>query len=170
MGHRRTVRTPSDSEHSHRPDHDTSHRLARDRPRFPLAPQPAPPHPPQLDVLELVKFICKDLWLSVFDKQVDNLRTNHRGVYVISDLQFASLRGLSPVPVPGPGPGPGPNPGSEAGATTIKVEGARAEEEDEDEQERRELQAHVNKVCPEASPRCRVWARIDEGTDRAPRH
>ncbi|KAJ1559778.1 Trafficking protein particle complex subunit 33 [Cladochytrium tenue] len=40
-------------------------RATRDRPRF-------------ADNLEIVKFICKDFWISVFRKQVDNLKTNHR--------------------------------------------------------------------------------------------
>lgn len=35
------------------------------------------------DTLEVVKFLCKDLWQAVFRKQVDNLKTNHRGVYVL---------------------------------------------------------------------------------------
>lgn len=30
------------------------------------------------DTLERVKFVCKDLWSAVWDKQIDNLRTNHR--------------------------------------------------------------------------------------------
>ena len=30
------------------------------------------------DALEIIKFMCKELWLAVFKKQVDNLRTNHR--------------------------------------------------------------------------------------------
>lgn len=30
------------------------------------------------DTLEVIKFICKDFWLAVFKKQVDNLKTNHR--------------------------------------------------------------------------------------------
>lgn len=30
------------------------------------------------DSLEVIKFLCKDFWLAVFKKQVDNLRTNHR--------------------------------------------------------------------------------------------
>jgi trafficking protein particle complex subunit 6 len=30
------------------------------------------------DSLDVVKFICKDLWSTCWDKQVDNLRTNHR--------------------------------------------------------------------------------------------
>lgn len=28
--------------------------------------------------LDMVKFICKDFWLEVFKKQIDNLRTNHK--------------------------------------------------------------------------------------------
>ena len=30
------------------------------------------------DSLDIVKFVCKDLWSTCWDKQVDNLRTNHR--------------------------------------------------------------------------------------------
>ncbi|XP_075771524.1 trafficking protein particle complex subunit 6A isoform X1 [Pelodiscus sinensis] len=30
------------------------------------------------DELDVVKFLCKDLWINVFKKQVDNLRTNHQ--------------------------------------------------------------------------------------------
>jgi hypothetical protein len=40
-------------------------RLAFTKPRF-------------ADSLEIVKFICKDLWSAAFNKQIDNLRTNHR--------------------------------------------------------------------------------------------
>ncbi|KAJ2960621.1 hypothetical protein NQZ79_g4034 [Umbelopsis isabellina] len=46
-----------------------------DRPRF-------------TDTLDVVKFICKDLWVIMFKKQVDNLKTNHRGVYVLQDNNF----------------------------------------------------------------------------------
>ncbi|CAI5449965.1 unnamed protein product [Caenorhabditis angaria] len=42
--------------------------------------------------LEIVKFICKEFWVSVFGKQVDNLRTNHQGVYVVQDSRFTTLR------------------------------------------------------------------------------
>jgi hypothetical protein len=27
--------------------------------------------------------VCKDFWTCVFKKQIDNLRTNHQGVYVL---------------------------------------------------------------------------------------
>ncbi|XP_041080727.1 trafficking protein particle complex subunit 6B-like isoform X2 [Polyodon spathula] len=30
------------------------------------------------DELDVMKFICKDFWTSVFKKQIDNLRTNHQ--------------------------------------------------------------------------------------------
>ncbi len=30
------------------------------------------------DTLDAIKFICKDLWSACWEKQVDNLRTNHR--------------------------------------------------------------------------------------------
>lgn len=40
-------------------------RFARDKPRF-------------NDTLDVIKFICKDLWMLVFRKQIDNLKTNHR--------------------------------------------------------------------------------------------
>jgi len=26
----------------------------------------------------VIKFLCKDLWMLVFRKQIDNLKTNHR--------------------------------------------------------------------------------------------
>nr|CAG8461520.1 13721_t:CDS:2 [Entrophospora candida] len=49
--------------------------VERDRPRF-------------VDTLDVVKYICKDLWGIIFKKQIDNLKTNHRGVYVLQDNSF----------------------------------------------------------------------------------
>jgi hypothetical protein len=34
--------------------------------------------PPLASQLDIIKFICKDLFLFVYSKQIDNLRTNHR--------------------------------------------------------------------------------------------
>lgn len=31
-----------------------------------------------VDTLDAIKFVCKDIWATFWDKQVDNLRTNHR--------------------------------------------------------------------------------------------
>ncbi|CDO70966.1 hypothetical protein BN946_scf184829.g75 [Trametes cinnabarina] len=47
------------------------------------------------DTLDAIKFICKDLWNACWDKQVDNLRTNHRGVYVLQDNAFKPLTRIS---------------------------------------------------------------------------
>ncbi|KAI1417834.1 transport protein particle component [Hypoxylon sp. FL1857] len=60
-------------------------RFSRDRPRF-------------NDTLDAIKFICKDLWMLVFKKQVDNLKTNHRGVYVLTDNAFRPLSRMSADP------------------------------------------------------------------------
>ncbi|KAI1460723.1 transport protein particle component [Annulohypoxylon moriforme] len=57
-------------------------RFSRDRPRF-------------NDTLDAIKFVCKDLWMLVFKKQVDNLKTNHRGVYVLTDNAFRPLSRMS---------------------------------------------------------------------------
>ncbi|EGO57616.1 trafficking protein particle complex subunit 6B [Neurospora tetrasperma FGSC 2508] len=57
-------------------------RFSRDRPRF-------------NDTLDVIKFLCKDLWTLVFRKQVDNLKTNHRGVYVLTDNSFRPLSRMS---------------------------------------------------------------------------
>lgn len=42
-----------------------------------------------------MKFICKDFWTTVFKKQIDNLRTNHQGIYVLQDNKFRLLTQLS---------------------------------------------------------------------------
>ncbi|CAJ0581884.1 unnamed protein product, partial [Mesorhabditis spiculigera] len=38
--------------------------------------------------LEIMKFVCKEFWINVFGRQVDNLRTNHQGTYVVQDNRF----------------------------------------------------------------------------------
>jgi trafficking protein particle complex subunit 6 len=41
--------------------------------------------------LEAVKFLCKDVWIEIFNKQIDKLQTNHRGVFVLKDLNLSWL-------------------------------------------------------------------------------
>ncbi|OXU20583.1 hypothetical protein TSAR_000550 [Trichomalopsis sarcophagae] len=53
-------------------------RLTREWPRF-------------KDELDIIKFICTDFWTSLYHKQIDNLRTNHHGVYVLHDNEFRLL-------------------------------------------------------------------------------
>ncbi|PLB49536.1 BET3 family protein [Aspergillus steynii IBT 23096] len=57
-------------------------RFSRDRPRF-------------TDNLDVIKFLCKDLWTILFRKQIDNLKTNHRGVYVLTDNSFRPFSRMS---------------------------------------------------------------------------
>lgn len=52
-------------------------------------------HPRFKDELDTMMFVCKDFWLAVFKKQVDNLRTNHQGVYVLQDNKFHLLTRIS---------------------------------------------------------------------------
>ncbi|XP_068957491.1 trafficking protein particle complex subunit 6B-like [Petaurus breviceps papuanus] len=47
------------------------------------------------DELEIMKFICKDFWTTVFKKQIDNLRTNQEGIYVLQYSKFQLLTQMS---------------------------------------------------------------------------
>ncbi|XP_060743832.1 trafficking protein particle complex subunit 6B, like [Tachysurus vachellii] len=47
------------------------------------------------DDLDVMKFLCKDFWTGIFRKQIDNLRTNHQGTYVLQDNKFALLTQVS---------------------------------------------------------------------------
>ena len=39
------------------------------------------------DELDTMKFVCKDVWSVIYKKQIDNLRTNHHGVYNLHDYK-----------------------------------------------------------------------------------
>ncbi|KAL2925717.1 Trafficking protein particle complex subunit 6B [Bienertia sinuspersici] len=58
------------------------YRYTMERPRF-------------SDHLEAIKFICKDFWSEIFKKQIDNLKTNHRGTFVLQDNRFRWLSHIS---------------------------------------------------------------------------
>ncbi|WFC96936.1 hypothetical protein MBRA1_003602 [Malassezia brasiliensis] len=58
----------------------------------------APDRARSTQTLERVKFVCKELWTALWDKQVDNLRTNHRGVFVLHDASFRPLRTAHAAP------------------------------------------------------------------------
>ncbi|BFZ07344.1 hypothetical protein BsWGS_10383 [Bradybaena similaris] len=47
------------------------------------------------DELDTMKFLCKEFWNLVYKKQIDNLRTNHQGVYVLQDNKFKFLVQMS---------------------------------------------------------------------------
>ncbi|PVV02069.1 hypothetical protein BB560_003485 [Smittium megazygosporum] len=41
-----------------------------------------------VDALSVIKFLCKELWCILFGKQIDNLKTNHKGVFILQDYNF----------------------------------------------------------------------------------
>nr|XP_012616892.1 trafficking protein particle complex subunit 6A isoform X1 [Microcebus murinus] len=41
--------------------------------------------------LDVLKFLCRDLWVAVFQKQMDGLCTNHQGTYILQDNSFPLL-------------------------------------------------------------------------------
>ncbi|XP_073994448.1 trafficking protein particle complex subunit Trs33 isoform X2 [Rhodnius prolixus] len=47
------------------------------------------------DELDTVKFMCTDFWTSIYKKPIDNLRTNHQGVYVLQDNAFRFMNKIS---------------------------------------------------------------------------
>jgi hypothetical protein len=69
--------------------------------------------PRLLDSLDIIKFLCKEFWTTIFKRKVDKLQTNHRvgtfldslvpffypictqGVYVLQDYQFRWLSRFS---------------------------------------------------------------------------
>ncbi|KAM1353889.1 uncharacterized protein LOC126620058 [Malus sylvestris] len=62
--------------------HQLSERYTMERPRF-------------TDHLDAIKFICKDFWSELFKKQIDNLKTNHRGTFVLQDNWFRWVSRMS---------------------------------------------------------------------------
>lgn len=41
--------------------------------------------------LDIIKFICKELWEEIFKKKIDKLQTNHKGIFVLTDENFKWL-------------------------------------------------------------------------------
>lgn len=46
--------------------------------------------------LDAFKYVCKDLWTLLFGKPIDNLKTNHRGTFVMTDADFWWIREFAP--------------------------------------------------------------------------
>ena len=44
------------------------------------------------DILDIMKFVCRDVWRCLYGKQMDNLRTNHRGTFGLYGKQMDNLR------------------------------------------------------------------------------
>ena len=50
-------------------------RYTKDRPRFG-------------DATEVILCVCKEFWPAVFGKRIDSLKTNNKGVFVLTDVQL----------------------------------------------------------------------------------
>lgn len=48
-----------------------------------------------IDVLDIMKFLCRDVWKCLYGKQMDNLRTNHRGTFVLIDNDYRLISALN---------------------------------------------------------------------------
>jgi len=51
------------------------------------------PHPDS--ELDMIKFVCKEVWETLFRKQIDELKTNGNGLYLLQDLDFKLLKNAS---------------------------------------------------------------------------
>ncbi|XP_076803350.1 trafficking protein particle complex subunit 6b-like isoform X2 [Clavelina lepadiformis] len=67
--------------HGFRVGQSLAEQLTKDTPRF-------------KDDLEIMKFICRDFWNAVYQKQVDNLRTNHQFLAVPCGFVRGALANL----------------------------------------------------------------------------
>ncbi|KAK5584429.1 hypothetical protein RB653_006040 [Dictyostelium firmibasis] len=84
------MKSSSDKQHAHKKldklgfkvGHRLVERLSLDTALFP-------------ELLDSVKFICKVFWAMVFKKTIDGLKTNHKGVFVLTDSKFQWLQHLS---------------------------------------------------------------------------
>lgn len=48
-----------------------------------------------VDILDIMKFVCRDVWKCLYNKQMDNLRTNHRGTFVLLDNNYKLINNLN---------------------------------------------------------------------------
>ena len=51
--------------------------------------------PPLSSQLEIIKWVCKEFWSACFSKPIDNLKTNHKGTYVLRDTSFRWTKRVS---------------------------------------------------------------------------
>jgi hypothetical protein len=49
---------------------------------------------PLAPTLDIFKFLCKEVWIELYAKKIDRLQTNHRGVFMCTDLAFLPLAKL----------------------------------------------------------------------------
>ncbi|KAL3228537.1 Trafficking protein particle complex subunit 33 [Nakaseomyces bracarensis] len=45
-----------------------------------------------MDLLSVMKFVCRDVWKLVYNKPIDNLKTNHRGTFYLLDYDYLPIQ------------------------------------------------------------------------------
>lgn len=60
-----------------------------------------------IEVLDVVKFVCREFWQELHLKAVDKLQTNNKGVFVLQDFSYRWLRYVSAKAGSGGGGGGG---------------------------------------------------------------
>lgn len=45
--------------------------------------------------IDIIKFVCREFWSNLFQKQVDSLRTNRKGTFVLTDQKLRWITRLS---------------------------------------------------------------------------
>lgn len=48
-----------------------------------------------MDLLSVMKFICRDVWKQMYGKQIDNLKTNHRGTFYLLDYEYRPIQAFA---------------------------------------------------------------------------
>lgn len=54
-----------------------------------------PGDPKMLLILDIMKFLCRHVWRTLYGKQMDSLRTNHMGTFVLIDNSLRTISNLS---------------------------------------------------------------------------
>ncbi|CAI2023969.1 hypothetical protein SEUBUCD646_0H01620 [Saccharomyces eubayanus] len=49
----------------------------------------------EMDLLLIMKFVCRDVWKQIFGRQIDNLKTNHRGTFYLLDYDYRPIQSFS---------------------------------------------------------------------------
>jgi hypothetical protein len=62
--------------------------------RLALQRERARPH----EVLDVLKWVCRELWIELYQKQIDKLQTNNKGVFVLTDFNFRWQKYVSAAP------------------------------------------------------------------------
>jgi hypothetical protein len=47
------------------------------------------------EVLDVVKFVCREFWSDLHQKAIDKLQTNNKGVFVLQDFNYRWVRFVS---------------------------------------------------------------------------